>query len=66
MTKEIMGVVRFWLVRTAEHIQTGKKVVDRFGPYATNKEAEKNRWEDEEARGMSEYEYAYHIETEII
>jgi hypothetical protein len=63
MAKRMMGVVAFWLVRTAEHIETGEKVVDRFGPYSTHQEAEMKRLEDEEAVGNREYEYAYRIET---
>jgi hypothetical protein len=63
MTKKMMGVVGFWLVRTAEHIQTGEKVVHRFGPYRTNEEAEMKKLEDDEAVGKPGYEYTYRIET---
>jgi hypothetical protein len=58
-----MGVIGFWLVRTAEHIPTGQKIVHRFGPYRTNEEAAMKKLEDEEAVGMPEYEYSYRIET---
>jgi hypothetical protein len=37
---KMIGVVGFWLVRTTEHIQTGEKVVRRFGPYRTNEKAD--------------------------
>jgi hypothetical protein len=64
LTKKMMGVVSFWVVRTAEHIQTGEKVVRRWGPYRTNEEAEMKKLEDEEAAAVLDgYEYTYRIET---
>jgi hypothetical protein len=52
------------VVRTATHIQTGEKSVNRFGAYLTHKEAQARLEEDQEASPgpNPQYEYAYEIE----
>ena len=58
-----MGPVAYYLVAEGTHHQTGKKLHDKFGPYASMQEAEDKKIEQQEAVGLPGYEYEYRIET---
>jgi hypothetical protein len=61
-----MGPVAYYLYRDAKSYQAGKPPLHtKFGPYASMKEAEAKR-EEEESGGLPGYEYHYHIAVEPI
>ena len=61
-----MGLVAYYLYRDAKSYQAGKPPLHtKFGPYASMKEAEAKR-EEEEPGGLPGYEYHYHIAVEPI
>ena len=61
-----MGPVAYYLYRDAKSYQAGKPALHtKFGPYASMKEAEAKR-EEEEAGGRPGYEYHYRIAVEPI
>jgi hypothetical protein len=58
--------VAYYLYKDAQSSQAGKPAVHtKFGPYASMKEAEAKR-EEEEAGGRSGYQYHYRIAVEPI
>jgi hypothetical protein len=64
-TKRI-GPVAYYLYRDAKSYQAGKpQLHTKLGPYASMKEAEAKR-EEEEAGGLPGYEYHYRIAVEPI
>jgi hypothetical protein len=61
-----MGTVAYYLYRDAKSFQAGKPSLhSKSGPYASMKEAEAKR-EEEEAGGLPGYEYHYRIAVEPI
>jgi hypothetical protein len=61
-----MGPVAYYLYRDAKSYQAGKPSLHtKFGPYASMKEAEAKR-EEEESGGLPGYEYHYRIAVEPI
>src|SRR5713101_3457823 len=61
-----MGPVAYYLYRDAKSYQAGKPPLHtKLGPYASMKEAEAKR-EEEEAGGRPGYEYHYRIAVEPI
>ena len=61
-----MGPVAYYLYRDARSYQRGKPPLHtKLGPYASMKEAEAKR-EEEEACGLPGYEYHYRIAVEPI
>ena len=61
-----MGPVAYYLYRDAKSYQAGKPPLHtKLGPYASMKEAEAKR-EEEEAGGLPGYEYHYRIAVEPI
>jgi hypothetical protein len=61
-----MGPVAYYLYRDAMSYLGGKPALHtKFGPYASMKEAEAKR-EEEESGGLPGYEYHYHIAVEPI
>jgi hypothetical protein len=61
-----IGPVAYYLYKDAKSSQAGKPTLHtKFGPYASMKEAEAKR-EEEEAGGRSGYEYHYRIAVEPI
>jgi hypothetical protein len=61
-----MGPVAYYLYREAKSYQAGKPALHtKFGPYASMKEAEAKRGE-EESGGLPGYEYHYRIAVEPI
>jgi hypothetical protein len=62
-----MGPVAYYLYRDAKSYQAGKPSLHtKSGPYASMKEAEARRCEEEEAGGLPGYEYHYRIAVEPI
>jgi hypothetical protein len=56
--------ILYRVVQTATHIQTGNKLVSRYGAYRTYAEAETKLRADQEAVvGNPQYEYDYTIEA---
>ena len=61
-----MGPVAYYLYREAKSYQAGKPPLHtKLGPYASMKEAEAKR-EEQEAWGLPGYEYHYRIAVEPI
>jgi hypothetical protein len=61
-----MGHVAYYLYRDAKSYEAGKPSLHtKFGPYASMKEAEAKR-EEEESGGRPGYEYHYRIAAEPI
>ncbi len=61
-----MGPVAYYLYRDAKSYQAGKPTIHtKLGPYASMKEAEAKR-EEEEVGGLPGYEYHYRIAVEPI
>jgi hypothetical protein len=61
-----MGPVAYYLYRDAKSYQAGKPALHtKLGPYASMKEAEAKR-EEQESGGLPGYEYHYHIAVEPI
>jgi hypothetical protein len=61
-----IGPVAYYLYKDAKSSQAGKPTLHtKFGPYASMKDAEAKR-EEEEADGLSGYEYHYRIAVEPI
>jgi hypothetical protein len=61
-----MESVEYYLYRDGKSYQAGKRPLHtKFGPYASMKEAEAKR-EEEEAVGLPGYEYHYRIAVEPI
>ena len=59
-----MGPVAYYLYRDAKSYQAGKPpLYSKLGPYASMKEAEAKR-EEEEGGGLSGYEYHYRVTVE--
>jgi hypothetical protein len=62
-----MGSVAYYLYRDAKSYQAGKPSLHtKSGPYASMKEAEAKRREEEEAGGLPGYEYHYRVAVEPI
>jgi hypothetical protein len=62
-----MGPVAYYLYRDAKSHQAGKpQLHTKSGPYASMKEAEAKRREEEGAGGRPGYEYHYRIAVEPI
>jgi hypothetical protein len=61
-----MGPVAYYLYREAKSYQAGKPALHtKFGPYASLKEVETKR-EEEESGGLPGYKYHYRIAVEPI
>ena len=59
--------VAYYLYRDAKSYQAGKPSLHtKSGPYASMKEAEAKRREEEEAGGLPGYEYHYRVVVEPI
>ena len=62
-----IGPVAYYLYRDAKSYQAGKPPLHtKLGPYASMKEAEDKRREEEESGGLPGYEYHYRIAVEPI
>jgi hypothetical protein len=60
------GPVAYYLYRDAKSYQAGKPPIHaKFGPYASMKEAEAKR-EEEESGGLPGYEYHYRIAEPLV
>jgi len=57
-----VGVVSYYVRRTATHCVSGETSVKTLGPYATFQQAEAFERVDDEAPGEQGYDYEYRID----